>query len=178
MRTVQHVCHQSAAMEGVREVLDKSCELLKNMCAPEEKMIVQRLLEYVGKQDKLVTYGLDSVLAALKNGEAEVAIVTDSTEMIEIVLLCKKCALSKAKIVHKEQKAQTVQEMVSSPCQHCNAVDYEVEEKDIIDVLEDLASQTDAKVEVISTESEEKGKLTALGGFAVILRYRPNKVVQ
>jgi peptide subunit release factor 1 (eRF1) len=48
-----------------------------------------------------------------------------------------------------------------------------VEEKDIIDVLEDVASQTDAKVEVISTASEEKAKLTALGGFAALLRYRP-----
>ena len=42
-----------------------------------------------------------------------------------------------------------------------------------MDVLEDLASQTNATVEVISTESEEKAKLTALGGFAAILRYRP-----
>jgi peptide chain release factor subunit 1 len=48
-----------------------------------------------------------------------------------------------------------------------------VEEKDIIDVLEDAASQTDARVEVISTESEEKAKLRALGGFAALLRYKP-----
>jgi peptide subunit release factor 1 (eRF1) len=48
-----------------------------------------------------------------------------------------------------------------------------VEEKDIVDVLEDAASQTDAMVEVISVESQEKAKLTALGGFGAILRYRP-----
>jgi peptide subunit release factor 1 (eRF1) len=47
-----------------------------------------------------------------------------------------------------------------------------VEEKDIVDVLEDVASQTNAVVEVISSESEEKAKLTALGGFAAILRYK------
>jgi len=51
-----------------------------------------------------------------------------------------------------------------------------VEEKDIIDVLEDMASQTNAMVEVISTESGEKGKLTALGAFAALLRYRSQKV--
>jgi peptide chain release factor subunit 1 len=32
---------QSAGREGVRKALDKSSETLKNMCAPEEKMIVQ-----------------------------------------------------------------------------------------------------------------------------------------
>jgi peptide chain release factor subunit 1 len=163
---------QSASKEGVREVLDKSSETLKNMCAPEEKMIVQRLLTEMGKQDGLAVYGLDPVLSALKNGEVEVALVTDNTDMIQIVVMCKRCEMSKSKIVNKKQKAQTVQELISNPCERCNAVDFEVEEKDIIDVLEDAASQTNARVEVISTESEEKAKLTALGGFAALLRYK------
>ena len=76
----------------------------------------------------------------------------------------------------KKKKFQTVLEMTSKPCEKCNVVEYEVSEKDIIDVLDDLASQTDARVEVISTESEEKARLTAVGGFAAILRYNPEKV--
>ena len=65
--------------------------------------------------------------------------------------------------------------MKSNPCEKCRSVEYEVAKKDIIDVLNDLASQTNARVEVISTEPEEKAKLAALGGFAALLRYRPNK---
>jgi peptide chain release factor subunit 1 len=164
---------QSAGKEAVREVLGKSSEALMNMCAPEQKRTVQRLLASIGKQDELATYGLDSVLNALKKGEVEVALLTDNTDMIEIVALCKKCSLPKAKIVDKKKKFQTEQEMISSPCERCNAVEYEVEEKDIVDVLEDFASQTDARVEVISSESEEKAKLTALGGFTALLRYKP-----
>jgi peptide chain release factor subunit 1 len=163
---------QSAGKEGVREVLIKSSEALKNMCGPDEKRAVQRLLAELGKQDGLAICGLDPVLDALKNGEVETALVTDSTDMIETVATCKKCGLSKTKIADKK-KVQTVQEMISTPCERCKAVEYEVEEKDIIDVLEDAASQTDARVEVISTASEEKAKLTALGGFAALLRYRP-----
>jgi peptide chain release factor subunit 1 len=163
---------QSADREGVREVLGKSSEALKNMCGPEEKRDVQRLLTELGKQDGLAISGLDPVLDALRNGEVEVALVTDSTDMIEIVATCKKCGLSRAKIADKKN-VQTVREMISSPCEKCNAVEYEVEEKDIVDVLEDVASQTDARVEVISTASEEKAKLTALGSFAALLRYRP-----
>ena len=166
---------QSAGREAVREVLDKSSEALKNMCAPEEKRIMQRLLASMGKQDGLAIVGLDLVLDGLKNGEVEVALVTDNTDMVEIVAMCKRCGLSKAKIVDKKMKVQTVQEMISSPCGECNAIEYEVEEKDIVDVLEDVASQTNARVEVISTESEEKAKLKALGGFAALLRYRPDK---
>jgi peptide chain release factor subunit 1 len=164
---------QFAGKEGAREVLGKSSESLKNMCVPEQKRTVQRLLSDIGKQNGLAIAGLDLVLGGLRNGEVEVALVTDSTDMIEIVVMCKRCELSWAKIVDKAKKVQTVQEMISSPCEKCNGVEYEVEEKDIIDVLEDLASQTDARVEVISAESEEKAKLTALGGFAALLRYRP-----
>ena len=49
------------------------------------------------------------MLNALKNGEVEIALVTDNTEMIEIVAICKKCELSRAKIVNKAKKIQTVQ---------------------------------------------------------------------
>ncbi len=164
---------QSTGLEGLREVLGKSSEALKNMCAPEQQRTVQRLLASIGKQDGLAISGLDSVLNALKNGEVEVALVTDNTDMIEIVVTCKRCNLSTAKIVDKKKKVQTVQEMISSPCEKCNAIEYEVEEKDIIDVLEDVATQTNARVEVISPESEEKAKLTALEGFAALLRYKP-----
>jgi peptide chain release factor subunit 1 len=163
---------QSADKEALKEMLDKSSETLKNMCAPEEKMIVQRLLTEIGKQDGLATYGLDSVLTALKKGEVEVALVTDNSEMIEIVAMCKGCGLSRGTIINKNAKVQAVQEMVSRLCGKCGGREYEVETKDILDVLEDLASQTGASVEVVSTESEEKSKLAALGGFAAILRYR------
>lgn len=167
---------QFADERGVKEILDKSSDVIMNMCAPEEKMIAHRFLAELAKQDGLATYGLDSVFDALKNGEVEVAIVTDSTELIEIVAMCKECGLSKKKMIDNKKKPQIIQEMVSSPCERCNSFEYEVEEKDIVDVLEDAASQTDAKVEVLSTESEEKARLTALGGFAALLRYKIDKV--
>jgi peptide chain release factor subunit 1 len=163
---------QSAGKEGVKETLSKSSEALKNMCGPEERRIVQRLLTELAKQDGLAVYGLGPVSDALKNGEADVALVTDSTDLIEAVATCKKCGLLRTKIIDKKN-VQSVREIISRPCEKCNAVEYEVEEKDIVDVLEDLASQTDARVEVISTISEEKAKLTDLGGFAALLRYKP-----
>ena len=163
---------QSAGKEGVREALSKSSEALKNMCGPEERRIVQRLLVELTKQNSLAVFGLDPVLDALKNGEVDTVLVTDSTGLIEAVATCKKCGLSKMKIMEKEN-VQSAQEMISRPCEKCKAAEYKVEEKDIVEVLEDMASKTDAKVEVISTTSDEKAKLTGLGGIAALLRYRP-----
>jgi peptide chain release factor subunit 1 len=162
---------QSASAEGVKEVLNKSSEELKSMCTPEEKSVLQRLLSELSKQNGLAIYGLDSVLDALKKGQAEVVLVTDITEIIEYAATCKKCGLSKT-IMTNKKNTQIIKKMNSTPCARCGAAQYEWEERDIVDVLEDAASQTDATVEVIAAESEEKARLTALGGFAALLRYR------
>jgi peptide chain release factor subunit 1 len=163
---------QSAGASDIREVVSKSSETLKSMCAPEERRTVQRLMTELAKQDGLATYGLAAVLDALKKGAVEVAIVSDSTGIVEPAAVCKKCGLPKTMIVDKKN-VETLREMISLPCERCGAVDYETEEKDIVDVLEDAATQTDARVEVISTKSGEKAELMALGGVAALLRYRP-----
>ncbi len=163
---------QRAGMEGVKEVLSKSSEKLKNMCAPEEKSAVQRLLAELGKQDGLAIYGLELILGALKRGEVELVLVTDNTDIIECMATCKKCGLLKAMIADKKD-ANAIQKMSSTPCLRCGTIEYEVEKKDIVDVLEDAASQTDARVEVIAAESQEKAKLTELSGFGAIRRYKP-----
>ncbi len=162
---------QSADRGAVREILDKSSTALSNMCLPEEKKTMQRLLEELGKQNGLAVAGLDAVLEGLKDGEVEVAVATDSSPLIEVVAVCRKCGLPKTQVVNRKD-VKVMQEFVSAPCVNCRAVDYEVEEKDMIDVLEDAASQTDARVQVIATDSEEKAKLAALGGFAALLRYK------
>lgn len=162
---------QSAGNAALREMLDKSAEALKSMCTPEERRIMQRLLTQMGQQDGLAVAGLGLVLEALRNGKAEVALLTDNVDLIDIVAVCKKCGLPRTNMVDKARKVQTTRDMISSPCKRCGAVEYEVVEKDMVDVLEDLASQTNATVEVISSESQEKTKLTALGGYAAILRY-------
>lgn len=161
----------SASQEAVREVLDKSLDILNNMCGPEERRIVQRLMNELSKQDGLATYGLDSVLRSLRSGQVQVALVTDNTGMVETVAVCKSCGHQKPPTINR--KTQTMLEKVFSPCEKCGKVSFEIIEKDIVDVLEDLASQVDSSVEVISSDSKEKEQLNALGGFAALLRYKP-----
>ena len=167
---------QTVGKQGLNELLDKSSETMENMCFPEERMLMQRLLQELHKQDGLIAYGLQPVLAAIDNGAVEIVLATDTTEFAEISVTCKVCGSSKKKIVNNSKKLQAINEMASASCGQCNSNEYEVEEKDIIDVLEDAASKTDAKVEVISTDSEEKNQLTLLGGVAALLRYKPTKM--
>jgi peptide chain release factor subunit 1 len=123
---------QTAGEGALREVLNKSAELLQSMCAPEEQRVVRKLMAELARQDGLATYGFDTVVNALRKGEVKVAIVTDSAQAAGVPA-----------------------------------------EKDIVDFLEDLASQTDAAIEVIFSSSPEKEALTALGGVAALLRFKP-----
>jgi peptide subunit release factor 1 (eRF1) len=110
------------------------------------------------------------VLEGLKRGNVEVAILTGDSDLYEAVFTCRNCGLSKSEIVKKSDAA--VQRIALVPCVRCGVVDFERVEKDMVDVLEDVAASTDARVEVIFTDSEEKTKLRSLGGFAALLRYR------
>jgi peptide subunit release factor 1 (eRF1) len=48
-----------------------------------------------------------------------------------------------------------------------------VAERDIVDILEEMAFQMGSKVEVISSGTEEGSMFKTFGGIAAILRYRP-----
>jgi peptide chain release factor subunit 1 len=162
---------QSAGKEALKEIFGKSAELLNNMCGPEEHKIIQRLSSELAKPNGgLATYGLDAVLGALSKGEVQVALVADDTDVVESVAVCKKCGHTKKQIA--KLGSQVINDMARVPCEKCGATTYEVHQKDIVDVLEDMASQTSSAVEVISTESKEKNQLKALSGFAALLRYK------
>ncbi len=161
---------QSADKAALREIYAKSTELLSNMCGSEEKKLIQRLSTALAKQEGLATYGLDPVLDVLFKGEAQIVLVTDDTDTIEIVAVCRNCGYTKKAITHSKTKKE--EEMTRTPCEKCGSVSYELSERDIVDVLEDLAAQKDSAVEVISSASKEKDHLIALGGFAALLRYK------
>jgi peptide chain release factor subunit 1 len=65
-----------------------------------------------------------------------------------------------------------MQEMISRPCEKCGSTDYETDETDVIDVLEERALQVGAKVEVISSGTEEGNMFKSFGGVGAFLRYR------
>ncbi len=133
---------------------------------------MQRLEADEAKKDGLAISGLDKVLDAVRNGLAGVVLVADNSGLVEIIFTCKKCGESRKRIVHEERKMETTRQESLVRCEKCGGLECEIEDRDIIDVLEDAASATDAKVEVISSESEEKAKSNSLGGFAALLRYK------
>ncbi|MDG6950132.1 MAG: peptide chain release factor aRF-1, partial [Nitrososphaerota archaeon] len=158
--------------EGVRELVEKASDILKDVRLIEEKRLVQKFLGEVNRQGGLAVYGLPRVMEALQKASAEVVLVSDDLELVAIDAVCKKCRTQKSQTVPASKKVQTRQDMGATPCLSCGATEYEFSEKDLVDVLEEIAFQGGAKVEVISSGTEEGSMFKTFGGIAALLRYR------
>jgi peptide chain release factor subunit 1 len=159
--------------EGVRELVEKAADTLKDVRLIEEKKFVQKFLLEVNRPGGLAIYGLPRVIDALRRGVADLVLVTDDIATTRISMKCRNCGTAKEQNTQNQSRMQVMQEMISKPCEKCGRVDYEVQEKDIVDVLEETGFQTGAKVEVISSGTEEGNMLKSFGGVGALLRYRP-----
>jgi peptide chain release factor subunit 1 len=158
--------------EGVRELVEKAGDILKDVRLVEEKRLVQKFLGEVNRQGGLAVYGLPRVIEALQKASTDVVLVSDDLDMVRIDATCKKCGTTKAQTVTASKKIQERQEMGATPCTKCGATDYEFAERDLVDVLEEMAFQGGAKVEVISSGTEEGSMFKTFGGVGAVLRYR------
>lgn len=158
--------------EGIRELVEKATDVLQGVRLVEEKKLVQRFLGEVNKQGGLAVYGLPRVLDALQKANAEVVMVSDDLDTFRISARCRKCDTVRQETAQTRNKVQKIQEMIAEPCTKCGSLDYDVSEKDIVDVLEEMAFQVGSKVEMISSGTEEGNMFRTFGGVAALLRYR------
>jgi peptide chain release factor subunit 1 len=158
--------------EGIRELVGKASEVLKDVRLVEEKKLVQKFLFEVNKVGGLAAYGLPRVLDALQKANAEVVLVSDDLNTFRIEAKCRKCGTVKTEMATGTAKIQKKQEIISEACRNCGGLEYDVSEKDMVDVLEEMAFQMGSRVEMISSGTEEGNMFKTFGGVAAILRYR------
>ncbi len=160
-----------AGEEGVREALEKAEDVLKEYRLIVEKRLIDRLFKEVNSPKGLVTYSLNSVIKALEQGSAELVLVNDNIDMVRIRAECKRCNNNIIAIVESNKAIGKKHELAQS-CNVCNAQDIIVKEEDIVDYLEELAINTSARLEIISSKSEHGRMLESIGKIAAILRYK------
>ncbi len=158
--------------EGVREAIDKSLDVLKDMRVIEEKKLIQRFLSEIHKEKSLAAYGIKEVMDATTKGAVEVIIASEDLNMLNILLKCNRCSTDKNKILNRTSYVQEKQKFLSESCESCQAVDFTITETDLIEILEDKASETGTRIEVLGSGSEEGRMLMSFSGLGAILRYR------
>lgn len=160
--------------QGVKEVVERAPDIIRQVRFVEERKLMQDFLYEVGHDTRLATYGEEHVRRALKMGAVKTLILSDELDIARVTLKCEMCGHSEKKTM-RSREVETFQQRISSePCPKCKSPSLAVEKaEDIVEDLAELAEQSDADVEVISTNTEEGQMLkNAFGGIAALLRYR------
>ncbi len=152
---------------GIRELVQKAEDILKDTDLMQEKKTVNKFLEEIGK-DGLATYGEKEIMEALELGKVKQILVSEERDWTVFKFKCNKCEKEFVKIV-KEEEAKTP----NFKCPNCNTDCELIEEADYFDYLLDKANQTGAIVKIISTETNEGQQfLQSFNGLGAILRYK------
>lgn len=151
--------------QGLRELIEKARESLRDIDLMREKRLIQRLLDEIRKADGgLATYGEDQVKSALQAGAVDTLLISEDMKRIKADWKCPKCGFEK-EIIY----TTTPDELV---CEKCGEEMDLTAEIDLIKELFKMAEQVSTKIELISGESEEgELLLKAFGGLAAILRF-------
>jgi peptide chain release factor subunit 1 len=161
-----------AGREGVRESLAKSDSILQDIRLMEEKKLVQRFLKEVNAVNGLAIYGVGDILENLKKANIEVILIADDIDLTYIQVVCRKCGIKKEKFIRKSEYVLEKQTMITEACNGCLNIDYEILEKDVIEYLADLSIDSNTKIEVVSSKTEDGSMLKSFGGIGALLRYR------
>jgi len=150
---------------GLEELVDRAKEVFAQASVAKERALVQKFLEHLMKGTGLVAYGVNSVIEALERGAVDTLLVSEEAPYVRLELEDQRDHGEK-RFVRKEEadKPQT--------CKICGERMGVMGRMDVIDAFKELAEQTGASIEVISSETREGEQLLALGGIAALLRYK------
>ncbi|MGV8143713.1 MAG: peptide chain release factor aRF-1 [Methanothermobacter sp.] len=152
---------------GIREVMDKSMDVLTEIDVMREKKLVQRFLHELVDENGLASYGEAEVRHNLAIGAVEILLLSEDLKKKRLVYHCPSCKAKTEKTFRKEIEETEIS------CPNCGEKMKPEEGRDLIDEFVEMAEEVGSEVEIISTETEEGMQLSkAFGGIAAILRYR------
>lgn len=149
---------------ALNEVLEKSEDIIKEASVIKERKLMDRYFEELAKPDGLGIYGLDDVVKAVKNGNVDIVLISESFNYKDVSLKCK-CG-------NKEEKAVKEEDMNFQKCSKCKSKMTVIQDKDITEMLIEAADEKGSKVEYVSVYTPKGEQLKELGGVGAILRFK------
>ena len=159
--------------QGVKEVVEKSPEIIRDVRYVEEKGLVQGFLYEIGHETGLAIYGHDEVMEHLQQGSIKTLLLSEGLDANRVVLSCSSCEKSHVRILRGSQLLRLEENLGKETCPNCGNTALSVSEKmDLLDLLAEMAEEKGVTVEIISTKTEEGAMLLeSFGGAAAILRF-------
>ncbi len=161
-----------AGAEGIRETLERGESLIEGMRIVQEKKIIERFLAEASKKDGLAVYGLEPSIQALKEGNADLVIISEDIDTLRLSATCKSCGYTYEKFAPSQDVFKVKSEMSQQQCPVCGKSLWNILVQDLVDYVTELANEVGARVEIVSSKSEAGVMFKNFGGIAVMLRYQ------
>lgn len=162
-----------AGEEGIRALVEKSEDILRNQRLVKEKRLVQQFLSELARDTGRVTYGEKQVREALDRGAVDTILISEGIDYERATITCSSCGYSSEKTLKPDSISEFENQLAEQQCPNCHNQSLGIDKaQDIIEEFNELAQETGSTLEIISPETEEgKQLLNAFRGFAAILRW-------
>ncbi len=148
---------------GLKELVNKAMETLDQLEIAKEKRIIERFLLEIRKGTGLAAYGDNEVMKYLSEGRVDTLIISKGLEKYQFKYRCE---------LDNEEITEVSKEEQEHKCPKCGTLMVPVEKIDIIEEYIERGQSINAKIELVSDESDEGALfLKAFGGIGAILRY-------
>jgi len=155
--------------EGLREIITKGGELLKHAKYQQERKLVDEFLNNLAKKHDMVLYGFNDIKRYLYDGIIDKILINDNINYYYIKIKCKICEHEEEIIVKESEKIKL--EYRLPLCKKCGGETEIIEEKHIIDYLDEVSKFSGFKLYIITADTEHGRMLSQFGGIVAILRY-------
>ena len=159
--------------EGIKELVNRSREIMKDARYYEERKNVQEFLRHLGEDDGLGTYGEQEIFQALKGMNVQLLLISEELRRTLYKLKCKACGHVENKVVDNDKAADFEANLSQFRCLKCSGDVEVLEKKDLIEALIEMAEAANTRAELISGNTEEGDMLLrSFGGIAAVTNYR------
>lgn len=149
---------------GLRETIERAEDIISDASAIREKKILEKFFGELSKDSGMAVYGFREVVEALKGGNIELLILSESFDWVKTKFECS-CGFKAEKVLNRKQ-------IDEQKCPECNSKMEVSEERDMTEDLIKMAEEMGTKVEVVSAHTGMGEQLMEIGGIAGILRYK------
>ncbi len=156
---------------GLRELVEKASDILKDQEAVREKKLIQKFFRHLVKDTGMITYGEREVRRALELGAVDTLLISEGYDRVRVRAKCNNCGWEEVKTMG-EAEFQAYKKRLTH-CPRCGSQNISFEKWDVAEELIKMAEEAGSNVEVISLDTEEGQQFyKAFGGLAAILRYK------
>jgi peptide chain release factor subunit 1 len=157
--------------QGLKEMVENAGAAIEEIGRLQDRKLMQQFLREVAKQDGgLATYGEADVRKSLDAAAVEHLLLAENMRKVRLTFTNGKTG----EVVHKTVPELQVDDAFDAQAKAWGGANQvQMEKKDLIEDLSDIAESTGANVHIVSPASEEGGVLEkAFGGIVGILRYK------